>query len=149
MAVLVFAFLSLFILISKGQQQNCTLPAWRDAFIFPDASYGLRYYSNVDLSSTTDVITKPSKAIVVIHGAARDADDYYCAIFAAAQIQGYTVTNQDIIIIAPRFMEESDDPNSDELYWTNDEDTGWKGLCVLFISFGFHFITNSLLYSWW
>ena len=126
MSVVLVAVTAYFIL-TQSQQQNCTLPEYRDAFIFEDPSYGLRYYSNIDLSSKTNIISKPSKAIIVVHGSQRNADDYYCGIFVAAQIEGYQVTNQDIIIIAPRFMEESDTPNSNELYWTGEEDSGWKG----------------------
>ena len=125
----VSALLIIIVELPQGQQTNCTLPPYQDAFIFDDKNYGLRYYSNINLSSTI-LTPKPTKAIIVIHGGDRNADDYYCAMFHSAQLEGYTVTNQDIIIIAPRFMEQSDNPNSDELYWASDKtdsNIGWRG----------------------
>eukprot|EP01084_Bolivina_argentea_P287473 493296_1 len=109
----------------SAQTPSCTPPPYDDLCIFAD-NYCLRYYSNINVS-TTNTITA-SKAIIVVHGSQRNADDYYCAMQVSAQIQGYNVMNKDIIIIAPRFMEHSDSPKSNELYWDEHWKTGSNSL---------------------
>ena len=118
-------------IITKAQQnQNCTLPPWQDITILPAKNYGLRLYANVNFTNPTEGASKAKQLIIVIHGGDRNADAYYCAMFHAAQLQGYTVTNKDIIIVAPRFMQSQDNPNSNELYWPSESTSngdGWRG----------------------
>ena len=116
-------FLPLLLLSLISSQELCTPPPYQDAFIFTDKNYAVRYYSNINITQTSNTLNKVKKLIIVIHGAARDADNYYSAMCGAAQIEGYNVTNNDIIIVAPRFMESSDNPKSNELYWHSS----WRG----------------------
>lgn len=60
------------------------------------------------------------RAVIVIHGTNRNADDYYNRIFNAATTENLTSKT---LIVAPKFKILEDDPNQDELYWTN---AGWK-----------------------
>ncbi len=120
-----FLLLSL-LTLTANTIESCTPPPFQDLAVFPE-NYAVRYYSNIDLSSTTQQYPKADKAVIVIHGAARNADDYYCAMSTAAQIQGYNVLNGDIIIIAPRFMQATDDHNQGELYWPGSGNDNWRG----------------------
>jgi pimeloyl-ACP methyl ester carboxylesterase len=80
------------------------------------------YYSNTNLS-----VSNPNfkQAIVVIHGASQNADDYFNAIkTAAAQA---SINTEQTLIVAPHFLTEVDlnfhSLDAQHLYWT---DGGWK-----------------------
>ncbi len=83
-------------------------------------SIGLPYYSNLSLNEVHD---DTKLAIVVLHGASRNADDYYDRMYAIVNGVGIDST----IIIAPQFLRTEDlaDNNlsEDVLYWTNT--TNW------------------------
>ncbi len=60
------------------------------------------------------------RAMVVIHGTNRNADDYFETMIAAVrEVDGIART----VVVAPRFQTESDHPALDEPYWTSG---GWK-----------------------
>ncbi|NJR75937.1 MAG: hypothetical protein HC773_24690, partial [Scytonema sp. CRU_2_7] len=64
------------------------------------------------------------RAVIVIHGTSRNADDYYQYMEDAAKKAGKL---DGTIILAPQFLREEDiesrNPGNDVLFWTND---GWK-----------------------
>ena len=90
-------------------------------FIYQDGdSIGLPYYSNLSLD---EVYNDTKLAIVVLHGASRNADDYYDRMYAIVNC----VDMDSTMIIAPQFLrtEDLDANNLSEnvLYWTNT--TNW------------------------
>ena len=90
-------------------------------FIYQNGdSLGLPYYSNLSLNQVHDDI---KLAVVVLHGASRNADDYYDRMYAIVNGVGMDST----IIIAPQFLRtgDLDDHNlsEDVLYWTST--TNW------------------------
>ena len=90
-------------------------------FIYQNGdSLGLPYYSNFSLNEVHD---DTKLAIVVLHGASRNADDYYDRMYAVVNGVGMDST----IIIAPQFLRTGDldvhNLSEDVLYWTNT--TNW------------------------
>ena len=83
-------------------------------------SLGLPYYSNLSLNEIHD---DTKLAIVVLHGASRNADDYYDRMNAI--VNG--VDMDSTIIFAPQFLRTGDlngnNLSEDVLYWTNT--TNW------------------------
>ncbi len=83
-------------------------------------SLGLSYYSNLSLN---EIHENTKLGIVVLHGASRNADDYYDRMNAIVNGVGMDST----IIIAPQFLRTGDlDGNNlseNVLYWTNT--TNW------------------------
>lgn len=80
------------------------------------------YYSNYDLFTENKAI---DKAIIVIHGTNRNADEYYENMtIAARKVPEFTANT---LIMAPQFLTETDidgfDLDESYLYWTNG---GWK-----------------------
>lgn len=66
-------------------------------------------------------------AVVVVHGAGRNADDYYCAVDAAATLQQAGWDRQSIGLFAPRFWEPQDDPASGSIFWNGSDPNGvWR-----------------------
>ncbi len=61
-----------------------------------------------------------TQAIIVVHGADRNADDYFSSMGDAAALAGRL---QNTLIIAPRFQTIDDTPAADEPYWTSN---GWR-----------------------
>lgn len=82
-----------------------------------DEGMKVRYWRNYPLGNPNSAITR---AVIVIHGMSRNADDYFSRIVSAARTEG--VIN-DTIILAPRFITLDDDPKTDELFWSQ---SGWK-----------------------
>jgi pimeloyl-ACP methyl ester carboxylesterase len=69
------------------------------------------------------------RALIVIHGAGRDAHNYFASAVAAALIAGAL---QNSIILAPRFASThgsgcSDQLDADEISWTCGGDEDWRG----------------------
>ena len=90
-------------------------------FIYQNGdSLGLPYYSNLSLNEVHD---DTKLAIVVLHGASRNADDYYDRMYAVVNGVGMDST----IIIAPQFLRTGDldvhNLSEDVMYWTNT--TNW------------------------
>ena len=79
----------------------------------------LPYYRNYSLSETAVV----TRAVVVVHGVDRNAQDYFDSIAHAAADLGVA---EHTIIIAPHFQIEDDDPGEDDAYWTNSGRNSWK-----------------------
>jgi hypothetical protein len=88
----------------------------------------LAYYSSH--GSITDVLSKDKRAIdmalIVIHGASRNADDYFCSAMAAVK---YQTAFSNVLVLAPVFMEDVDalSPSSDFLIWDHQDGNGsWR-----------------------
>src|SRR5947207_7766023 len=85
-----------------------------------------KVYRNYPLNEKNDGI---ERALIVIHGASRDAHNYFASATAGALIAG-TLGNS--IIIAPRFASNhgsgcSDKLDADEISWTCGGDDDWRG----------------------
>lgn len=66
-------------------------------------------------------------AVIVVHGSARNADDYFCTGVEAATLQQHRDSNT-IAVFAPHFLEDEDQRSPGELYWNMSFPTGnWKG----------------------
>lgn len=89
------------------------LPAVRRFEVAPGRT--IAYWGNADL----DAASGRSRAVVVVHGDARNADEYFAFARAAADLAG-----SDALILAPRFVTEDDDGRAaTDLTWTDDT---WK-----------------------
>jgi pimeloyl-ACP methyl ester carboxylesterase len=69
-------------------------------------------YSSHRLDTADPAIVR---AVVIVHGDARNAEDYYEYAHAAVPAG--------VLVVAPGFVTEDDDPGRDMLFWT---DGGWK-----------------------
>ena len=80
------------------------------------------FYANYDLFATNSTI---DKAIVVIHGTNRNADEYFENMEVAAAVVSNLTENT--LIIAPQFLTETDIDfhglDAEHLYWSSG---GWK-----------------------
>ena len=77
----------------------------------------VEYYRNHPLTGSLDF----TRAVIVIHGWSRNADDYYNSVMQAKGI--FPGVGDDTVVIAPRFQSEDDSPAEDELYWSKG---GWS-----------------------
>eukprot|EP01079_Euglenida_sp_SAG-EU17-18_P006267 gene6267-1119_t len=66
-------------------------------------------------------------AVLVLHGANRNADDYYCSMVEAARLQGNWETKS-VAVFAPHFLCAQDDPESGTVRWpfANDTNGVWR-----------------------
>ena len=88
-------------------------------------------------------------AIVVIHGAGRNADDYFCSILGAVQRQ-YPHASSSVLVVAPWFLQVGDDDENDDddtkryhpssrfLHWSNQSASGtWRyGANAIYSKYG-------------
>ena len=91
-----------------------------------DEESTLAYYSSHGpIENIMDVESQiVDMVVVVIHGAGRNADDYFCSMSAATELQN---TYKNVLIIAPHFYSESDVRDDDSfLYWENISDGPWR-----------------------
>ncbi len=61
-----------------------------------------------------------TRAVIVIHGTNRDADNYFETMVMAARQAGVL---ERTVVVSPHFQTRSDGPAPDEPYWTS---SGWK-----------------------
>ena len=64
-------------------------------------------------------------AVVVVHGSARNADDYFCSMQEARNLQTNWLPAQ-VIVVAPRFTEPRDDPLPHWLTWNGTGYGDWR-----------------------
>lgn len=76
----------------------------------------IKVYGNFPLNFTNPDI---ETAIIVIHGIARNADDYFKYVIDASALEN--LENR-TLVVAPHFKNDSDTKELDELYWTDS----WK-----------------------
>ena len=70
--------------------------------------------------SLTEGNGEVTRGLIVVHGTNRNADDYFQRGFDAAGLAG---EQQSTVVVAPHFQTSSDDPASDEPFWSGG---GWK-----------------------
>jgi pimeloyl-ACP methyl ester carboxylesterase len=80
------------------------------------------YYSShgpiENVSSAIDMV------VLVIHGAGRNADDYFCSMSAAVTLQR---DRSNVMVVAPRFFAESDFRDSPSfMFWEDLSDGPWR-----------------------
>ncbi|MGE3857823.1 MAG: alpha/beta hydrolase [Dehalococcoidia bacterium] len=89
------------------------LPAVRRFEVTPGRT--IAYWGNADLAAARG----RSRAVIVVHGDARNADEYFAFARTAADL-----ARSDALIIAPRFVTEDDEGRApSDLIWT---DATWK-----------------------
>ncbi|MCI5159212.1 MAG: hypothetical protein D3906_12435, partial [Candidatus Electrothrix sp. AUS1_2] len=102
-----------------------------DASFLTIGDWKVEYWRNHPTGTPSDIF---DRAVVVIHGTNRNADDYYDYVYNAAITEG---VQDHTLVIAPKFKILEDNPDlASELYWTN---AGWKG--------GFNAINGSQISS--
>ena len=79
---------------------------------FSSGGKKVEYYRNHPLTGSPDF----TRAVVVIHGNGRNADDYYNSVMEAKDV--FPGVGDNTLVIAPRFQSEDDAPAADELYWS-------------------------------
>jgi len=77
----------------------------------------LRYWRNHPLGTSSAAF---ERAVIVVHGMNRNADDYFSHIVSAANNAGCIANT---LILAPNFITSKEDPRIDELHWSSN---GWK-----------------------
>jgi hypothetical protein len=77
----------------------------------------LRYYRSHPLDRASAGVTR---AVIVVHGTNRNADDYFATMIAATRAVDELETT---VVLAPNFLTADDLPAADEAYWTSG---GWK-----------------------
>jgi hypothetical protein len=84
------------------------------------------YHSEVDLEATGD--RNATVAMLIMHGAMRDADSYFCSLYKLEQSQPYRDPSR-VLIIAPDFNYANDDgvlPS--DAWWNASKPSGdWRG----------------------
>ena len=80
-------------------------------------SFTSAYFRTFSLGGQNTDITR---AVIVVHGILRDADEYFSTIISAARAVGEL---DHVVIIAPWFKSIDDKPSKGELYW---KDRRWK-----------------------
>ncbi len=91
-----------------------------------DEGAELAYYSSHGDIATLEknILDQIDMAVIVIHGADRNGDDYFCATQAAVELQNFY---KNVLLVAPQFYAEMDTrPSISLLYWDNDRDGKWR-----------------------
>ena len=77
----------------------------------------VRYWRNYALGTANEAFRR---AVIVVHGSSRNADDYFGYVIDAATTEDRV---KGTLILAPNFITSDDAPEADELYWSSG---GWK-----------------------
>jgi pimeloyl-ACP methyl ester carboxylesterase len=93
-----------------------------------DPVHKLAYYSSHGNFLDADKIFDVDFVLVVIHGANRNADDYFCSASAAVALQS---NYKNVLIVVPRFVTVSDGPlmlheGGTALRWSDDGNGPWR-----------------------
>ncbi len=100
------------------QLRPCTLPDQRCREKVPLGNgFRLPVYRSLPLLEGDTLV---EQAVIVVHGANRNPDDYFETMIVAARQAGAL---DRVLVIAPHFQTASDDPGEDEPYWSSN---GWK-----------------------
>jgi pimeloyl-ACP methyl ester carboxylesterase len=71
-----------------------------------------------------NVESKVDMVVLVMHGAGRNADDYFCSMSAAVNLQN---AYSNVMVVAPRFFAESDMRDSSSfMFWEDLSDGPWR-----------------------
>lgn len=79
-----------------------------------------RYLPLYRTHALTRTDTRVERAVVVVHGADRNPDDYFATMVATLQAAG---TLSATLVVSPGFQALEDGPRADEPYWSTE---GWK-----------------------
>ena len=72
------------------------------------------------------VAQKIRAAVVVVHGAGRNADEYYCSMREAVRLQT-RYTDDAVAVVAPWFRQSNDDVPSGTVFWDGSDPNGvWR-----------------------
>lgn len=86
------------------------------------AGFSFPYYASMPV----DRGSAARMAVVVIHGAARNADSYFCGMKESVLLQERWAS-EDVLVVAPWFMEPQDNPPPAVVYWDGDDPNGvWR-----------------------
>ena len=89
--------------------QLCSAPNLQAIYGLGDGAIKPAYYSTAgDLAIPNTSFQKIRQVIVAVHGASRNADDYFCAMHSTVETQTHR-SAKEILVIAPRFAAESDE----------------------------------------
>jgi len=93
----------------------CTSPttACEQWIVFGSGPARSMTYSSYPLDKTNARVTR---ALIMVHGAGRNADHYFSTALAAAFLAGAL---ENTVIVAPRFIASPDKPEADEVLWAN------------------------------
>ena len=75
------------------------------------------YYSSLSFNNNADAYESVEMAFIVIHGANRNADDYFNFVMSSLLDEDLA---EKVLVVAPEFLENGD---SDRLYWRS---RGWR-----------------------
>jgi len=126
MKEILLSFILAFLVVAiQGQSDQCNntcIVGTTDSFQLP--SYGPYVFPYIHSPSRPPLLSVQNASIttgiIVIHGLARDANDYYCWMTWAVQ----TASSLDsTYIVAPHYMLLSDDPPTNAMYW--DASSAW------------------------
>lgn len=96
----------------------CTSPTARcTAWVVIGDGLNLRYFRSLPLEIPNPGVTR---AVIVVHGTNRNADDYFETMVAATRAAGRL---ESTVVVAPNFVTEGDFPAAGQAYWTS---SGWK-----------------------
>ena len=95
---------------------NSSLECQNSLILGPNSEWKFDYYSSFPLDSVWNV----TGAIIVVHGFNRNSDEYFENMVAV--VQSLALEDQ-IIVIAPSFATQDDDPGFQEITWTANS---WK-----------------------
>jgi hypothetical protein len=84
----------------------------------------IAYYSNMGPLEQINA-SSVEMALIAVHGAGRNGDDYFCSGKATVELQDRFTQ---VLVIAPNFFSASDDrPKESLLYWdSKDKDGSWR-----------------------
>ena len=84
------------------------------------------YHSEVDLEATGD--RNATIAMIIMHGAMRDADSYFCSFFKMEQSQLYRDPSN-VLVITPDFNYANDEGvQASDAWWNSSKPAGdWRG----------------------
>jgi pimeloyl-ACP methyl ester carboxylesterase len=100
------------------------LPHYRVPLTGTDGRVVFPYHAEMDLTKGGPKITM---AVVVIHGAMRDADNYFCSFYDLHKDQKFR-TDEEVLVITPDFNYENDEGvEIGDAFWNNSRPWGdWR-----------------------
>eukprot|EP01065_Artemidia_motanka_P027412 TRINITY_DN32617_c0_g1_i1.p1 TRINITY_DN32617_c0_g1~~TRINITY_DN32617_c0_g1_i1.p1 ORF type:complete len:431 (+),score=101.18 TRINITY_DN32617_c0_g1_i1:56-1294(+) len=102
----------------------CNAPLRRTWALSVGTGPKLEYYSSVgDLRQTSTAVTA---AVIIVHGAGRNADDYFCVGVKIAAMQT-VVPRGEVAVFAPHFVVPQDGPPEGIMSWNGTDGNGiWR-----------------------
>jgi len=83
---------------------------------FNQGEYALSYYANYGLGTDVE-LTQITNALILVHGANRNNDEYFTWMNASYSELSASVNT---LLIAPQFKAQSETSESNELYWSSN-----------------------------